>query len=409
MEVIVSHPTANANVRATAYGLSNANMLAGFHTAIASFPGDLMDKLSSLPGLSEIKRRQFNAAIQAKTHFNPWYELGRLIALKMHIQSVTMHETGALSVDSVYEKHDKWVASKLLSYTAKNKKVAVYAYEDGAIFSFKQAKELNIPCYYDLPIGYWRTARELLKQEIEKWPDWAATLTGFKDSEDKLLRKDEELKLADRIFVASSFTAQTLTTFNGELAPITVVPYGFPPVNTRQQYTTSGPLKLLFVGGLSQRKGIANLFAAVNILGKRVQLTVIGRKASNNCPALNEALSKHKWIPSLPHADVLKIMRSQDVLVFPSLFEGFGLVITEAMSQGLPVITTDRTAGPDIITHNENGWIIEAGSVMAIVESVEKLLIDRSVVGNAGRAAQESASKRPWEVYGAELAQSLAL
>jgi glycosyltransferase involved in cell wall biosynthesis len=47
--------------------------------------------------------------------------------------------------------------------------------------------------------------------------------------------------------------------------------------------------------------------------------------------------------------EVLREMQRHDVLVFPSLFEGFGLVIVEAMSQGLPVITTSHTAGPDII------------------------------------------------------------
>ena len=50
-------------------------------------------------------------------------------------------------------------------------------------------------------------------------------------------------------------------------------------------------------------------------------------------------------------------MKEHDVLIFPSLFEGFGLVITEAMAQGTPVITTDRTAGPDVISDNENGCL----------------------------------------------------
>ena len=52
-------------------------------------------------------------------------------------------------------------------------------------------------------------------------------------------------------------------------------------------------------------------------------------------------------------------MREHDVFVFPSLFEGFGLVITESMSQGTPVITTDRTAGPDLIKNDENGWLLK--------------------------------------------------
>lgn len=62
------------------------------------------------------------------------------------------------------------------------------------------------------------------------------TLGGFDDSEKKLERKDKELKLADKIYVASSFTKNTLEMYPGKLADIEVIPYGFPPVNTQRKY-----------------------------------------------------------------------------------------------------------------------------------------------------------------------------
>jgi glycosyltransferase involved in cell wall biosynthesis len=236
-------------------------------------------------------------------------------------------------------------------------------------------------------------------------------LTGFGDSERKLARKDEELRLADIIFVASSFTAKTLEDYSGKLAPVKVIPYGFPTVNPTRNYekvNNSKPLKLLFVGGLSQRKGIADIFAAVQNLGKKVELTVVGRKATENCIALNNALSKHKWIPSLPHSEILKLMSMHDVLLFPSLFEGFGLVITEAMSQGTPVITTDRTAGPDLIENGKNGWIVDAGSTEKLQDCIEEILTRRADVPEIGREAMNTAQKRPWEVYGQELSKAIS-
>jgi glycosyltransferase involved in cell wall biosynthesis len=195
------------------------------------------------------------------------------------------------------------------------------------------------------------------------------------------------------------------------LAPVEVIPYGFPPVvKTRDYSSVSGTsrLKLLFVGSLSQRKGVANLFAAVAALGRHVQLTVVGHKVSDNCPALDAALAKHHWIPSLPHAEILKLMQVHDVLAFPSLFEGFGLVITEAMSQGTPVITTDRTAGPDLIKHDRNGWLVEAGSTEALKIAIEKLVSHPKLIAQAGKAAMETARHRPWEVYGRELAEAIS-
>lgn len=408
MSVIFSHPTGNANVRAAVHGLLQNQSLSAFHTAIASFPGSFLDRLGNIPFLSEIRRRRFDNALKPFTHTSPWHEAGRIVAAKARLEKLTKHESGIFCVDAVYRNIDKKVASKLKGASKQGVK-AVYAYEDEALFSFREAKKWRIKCLYDLPIGYWRTAKHLLQQEMERWPEWGSTLPSFIDSEDKLCRKDEELHLANHIFVASRFTANTLKDFPGKLAPIEVIPYGFPAADETRKYSPNynSPLKLLFVGGLSQRKGIADVFAVAEKLGRHVELTVVGQRASEDCKALDTALAKHCWIPSLPHADILKLMRESDVLLFPSLFEGFGLVITEAMSQGTPVITTDRTAGPDLIEHGRNGWLVEAGSTPALLNAVENLLQQPQRISGAGRAAMETARLRPWKAYGQELADAI--
>lgn len=409
MKVLISHPTGNAFFRAAAVGLYKANMLTGFRTTVATFPGNVFDKLSGFSPFAEFNRRRYDPALEKYAESWPWLELGRFASSKAGFNNLTKHQTGIFSVDAVYQNLDKRIAKELQEL--KNKGTdSVYAYEDGALFSFREAKKLNLNCFYDLPIGYWRAAKRLLELESERWPDWASTLTGLEDSEEKLARKDEELLLADKIFVASQFTANTLKDYPGKLAPIEIIPYAFPPVVSSRTYNTpskSKPLKLLFVGGLSQRKGIADLFAAVGKLKNYVELTVVGKKSTDNCAALNQALAKHKWIPSLSHAEVLNLMREHDVLIFPSLFEGFGLVITEAMSQGTPVITTDRTAGPDLITHGENGWLIEAGSTNALQASIEELINNPSRIAEVGRAAMKTASKRNWDIYGQELVDAI--
>ncbi|WP_299291099.1 glycosyltransferase family 4 protein [uncultured Mucilaginibacter sp.] len=409
MKVIISHPTGNAFFRAAALGLYKANMLAGFRTTVATFPGNVFDKLSTFGPFAEFNRRHYDPALAPYTKVWPWHELGRFAATKAGFKNLVKHETGIFSVDGVYQNLDKRVAKSLKQLSAEGTN-AVYAYEDGAIFSFREAKKLQLKCLYDLPIGYWRASKRLLEIESERWPEWAATLTGLEDSKEKLERKDEELRLADKIFVASQFTANTLKDYPGKLAPVEVIPYAFPPVASSRNYdlgSVSKPLKLLFVGGLSQRKGIADLFAVADKLKNHVELTVIGKKSTDLCPALNAALAKYRWIPSLPHHKILELMREHDVLVFPSLFEGFGLVITESMSQGTPVITTDRTAGPDLIKHGENGWLVEAGSTEALQKSIEELLSKKSIIAEIGRQAMDTASKRTWEVYGIELAKSI--
>ncbi|HYP84710.1 glycosyltransferase family 4 protein [Variovorax sp.] len=408
--LVLHHPTGNANTRAAALGLAASGHLSAFHTCIAAFPGDWLDQLAQLPGLGELQRRRFDPALREHTRLWPWREMGRLLASKARLRRLTAHESGLFSVDAVYRSLDRRVASTLHRRGRDGQPPqAVYGYDDGAYASFQAARRLGMACVYDLPTGYWRAARRLLEPELARWPEWGSTMIGFLDSPQKLARKDEELRMADRILVASSFTRRTLDDFPGPLAPIEVVPYGFPPVTGQRHYRDigSGPVKLLFVGNLSQGKGVADLFAAVEAFGPRFELTVVGRRPVHDNAALNAALARHRWIPGLPHPEVLALMREHDVFVFPSLFDGFGMVISEAMSQGTPVITTERTVGLDLIEHGRNGWICEAANTAALQAALEQVLLRPQAIAECGAAAMESARRRPWPVYGQELAQAV--
>ncbi|RFZ85783.1 glycosyltransferase [Mucilaginibacter terrenus] len=409
MRIILTHPTGNEFVRALAYALFKEGLLEKFVTTVATDSSSVLFNVLPKSIKNDLLRRSYPIP-QEKILTYPFRELSRILLPRIGGKRFIEHEKGWASVDNVYRNLDRNVAQRLNNTNSGDMPDAVYAYEDGAIQTFNQASALNIERLYDLPIGYWRAARVLLGHERERWPDWAETLTGLKDSDEKLNRKDDELKLATSIFVASNFTASTLNYYNGKLPKVNVIPYAFPPVAEAKQYenvSASRPLKLLFVGGLSQRKGVADLFAAAEHFGSKIELTVVGSKVVDTCTPLNEALKKHKWIPSLPHAEILTLMRGHDVLIFPSLFEGFGLVITEAMAQGTPVITTDRTAGPDIISNHENGWLIQAASTDALKESIEAILLNPGMIKNVGMAARETAKNRTWENYGRELVNAI--
>lgn len=409
MKLLVSHPTLNANSKNLVDGLLKDKLLFKLFTSIAIFPGQLLYKLGNTPKLKDLKRRSLDQKWQPYTKSKSFFEFGRLLTSKFKLDFLITHEKGFFCIDKVYEKHDKWVADNLAK--AKNEGLlGVYAYEDGALSTFKEAKQLGLYCIYDLPIGYWKSARLLMQKEFDINPAWSDTLIGFNDSPEKLHKKDQELALADVIFAASSFTKKTLEDYNGNLPEIKVIPYGFPEVTRTKNYEPlrNRKLKILFIGGLSQRKGISYLFEAIEEMPDEVELTIVGNKAISDCNALNQALETHKWIPSLSHNEVLDCMYEHDVFVFPSLFEGFGLVITEAMSQGIPVITTNRTAGPDLIENGVDGWIVQAGSSKAIKEVIIKILEKPEMLKQFGLAAQKKAKTRPWSVYGQEMADALS-
>jgi len=397
-KIILSHATGNANVRGLLEGLIKNKALKRFYTCLAWSNSSLV-----LQVFSEFRKRSYDASILNVTQRVPFKEFIRLLGQRFGWTYLIRHEKGQFSIDAVNRKLDKSVAQELQAGDT------LYAYEDAAYLSFTRLKEIGGTCIYDLPIGYWRAMRELLNKERDNRPEWAMTITGFKDSDEKVMRKDKELQLADLIYVASSFTQYTLQAYPGKLAPIKVVPYGFPPVYSKRDYRVINPgetLKLLFVGGLSQRKGIANVFEAVEAFNS-VSLTVIGRKPVANCKPLNENLKKHRYIESLEHNKVLEEMRNHDILLFPSLFEGYGLVITEAMAQGTPVITTTRTCGADYIIEGKNGWLVQPGSTKAIIDCLQEILRAPNSISKIGLEAQKTAELYPMSSYGQRLLTDL--
>lgn len=399
-KIIISHPTGNENVHSLLYGLYKNNILECFQTCIAIYKEGFIYKL--------LKRRGIKKQLSALVHTHPYTELGRLICSKWNIPFLTKHESGIFCIDKVYRNLDKKVAQYIANNSSNIQ--GIYAYEDGALSSFQVAKQHGIYCLYDLPIGYWRSMRGLLSIEKNKKPEWASTIIGFLDSANKLQRKEEELRLADHIFVASNFTKETLINYCPfPLNGIDVIPYGFPTINRNRTYMpfNGRKIKALFIGELSQRKGLSYLFESIQGLEEHIELTVIGKGNINGCPVLKEALKKVNYIPSLPHDEVLRCMAEHDVFIFPSLFEGFGLVITEAMSQGTPVITTERTCAPDLITHDKDGWIVKAGETAPIRELLEKFIQHPEILQTVGKEAMKTASKRPWNCYENELIASI--
>ena len=190
MTVMVSHPTGNANLREVVRAFDESEILAEFNTCIAIDKKSLSLKFLTASLRNEFLRREFPiGASKIKTH--AFRELMRLGFARFGLNYFTRHEIGAFSVDSIYRSFDRAVSNRLPRLLKTKGVTSVYAYEDGALNTFREARHLGLNCYYDLPIGYWRSARKLLGAAAEKSPAWASTMSGFRDSESKLKRKDD--------------------------------------------------------------------------------------------------------------------------------------------------------------------------------------------------------------------------
>jgi len=153
---------------------------------------------------------------------------------------------------------------------------------------------------------------------------------------------------------------------------------------------------LLFCGSWDQIKGISYLATAFEQLhgtGAAMRLTVLG-------PGMPEATVLHAFpeklrpfvtvVPRAPEARVIEMYRSHDLLIWPSTYEGFGLVLLEAMSQRLPVIATPVGCARSIVRDGQTGISVPPRDPDAIAVAVRRLMADealRTRIGDAGRQA----------------------
>jgi len=258
------------------------------------------------------------------------------------------------------------------------------------------------------------SVRAILKRERELHPECSSSLD--KEWELGLPERDfqtlvQESSMPDYWLVASSFTKETLVENGAAAERIEVIPYGtdldwFTP--GRVTRSADGPLRLLSVGTISQRKGIKYLIDALESLPTgAAELTVCGRLI-DDAQVLRQTRAPVHLRAFVSAADLLRELRTADVFIFPSLAEGFGHVLLEAMACGLPVIATTRTAAPDLIRNGCEGFITEPGNVPDLVRCIEHLLRNPEERNTMGLAARARAEAFTWPAFRRRIAAAVS-
>lgn len=209
-------------------------------------------------------------------------------------------------------------------------------------------------------------------------------------------RKDAELDLADVVVAASSFTRRSLEE-RGCRKPIVEVPYGFPVEDfAPKSRWAPGPFTVLAVGTQDLRKGTPYLLEAWRAAGLReARLRLIGpMKLGVAFLARYQGLFEH--VPHVPRPDLQREYQAADLLAFPTLGDGFGLVMQEAMCCGTPVLTTRCGGGPECISDGVDGWLMPPRDVGAMVERLREAASDREHLFRMGLAARNRAERYPW-------------
>jgi glycosyltransferase involved in cell wall biosynthesis len=226
-------------------------------------------------------------------------------------------------------------------------------------------------------------------------------------------RELREYGLVDRILVLSTFSRQS---FEDEGTPperISTVPLGVhveafrPPagiVEQRKRRILAGaPLRVLFVGAVSYRKGFLDIASAIDTLhGRGFEFELVGPILPECAPRVEQLRGKATFAGKRPQPELPASYHAADLFLFPTIEDGFPAVMAQAKAAALPILTTPHGAGLDIVMPGQDGWIVPVRDPAAIVDRLVWCVANRPAVAAIVQRVYDTFRPRDWAEVAAD-------
>jgi glycosyltransferase involved in cell wall biosynthesis len=268
-------------------------------------------------------------------------------------------------------------------------------------YAAKKAKKKGAIIYTENASAHPQTHNNLLKEEYLKF---GLNYKAFTKKSLKLAL--EELDFADYVVVPKGFAYESFIKEGFSKEKLVPVNLGvnlkkFKQINKNKN---KNKFRAVFVGNVCLGKGVQYLLEAWDKLNlKNSELLIVG-PILQDIKEIVSQYNKNKSIKFIKPTDPLKYYKNSDILVFPSLCDGFGLVILEAMACGLPVIVTENTGV--ICRNKKEGFIIPIRSSKDIAKKIKYFYDHPLEIRRMGKNAKNLAGKYSWTNYGKALLNS---
>jgi glycosyltransferase involved in cell wall biosynthesis len=389
--VIIGHPTGNPNFHNAALSYFEAGHLEALCTPWMPSPRTV-NAIKKIPVVSRFSARLSRRSFAPLKSAPAVQDRARAIFSLLERAIVTGGEVDAT------KKGNEWLMKTLSHELGRSAVTAVHSFEDCSLAAFRQAKRRGKACIYDMPIGYfeeWRLIKGKLTEEYEEWVPRGGRQDPIFASDEQ---KTEEMALADLVLVPSAFVEATVRRYNSHKA-IARAAYG---VDTEfwtpgQNPRNHSRLRFIFAGRACLRKGTPLLIEAwTKAALPDAELHLIGGWGLNDQKRqLPEGVT---WHPPCSSVELRQSYQSADVMVFPTNYEGFPLVILEAMACGLPVIATSVAVGSDLL-NDKCGIIMEPNNLELLVDALRSISTNRGSLGSLGRESRKIAERCSWGTY----------
>jgi len=213
------------------------------------------------------------------------------------------------------------------------------------------------------------------------------------------------LYTADKVTALTEWEKNEIKKLGIPEEKITVIPNGINidkfSKSFREKYNIEGPM-ILFIGQPIRRKGLEYLIGAMpEIINEFEDLkcVFVGYRKNDKLEELCDKLnikSNVIFLGFLSEKEKVEALTAADIFVFPTLYEGFGTVVVEAMAAGCPVVTTDVAGNSEIVKNNRNGILVKPKSSEEICKAVIKLLENNGIRKKMGNVNKNEAKKYSW-------------
>lgn len=407
-EIIFSAPDTRPSLQHAARALHEAGMLGAYYTTFAvSEQGaairaaEFLDGVFRTPFTAELRRRAIREFPASLVRRFPKWDIPRTLLSRMHFDERTVDYLHFRSLEAL----DRHVAANLDGYSG------VYGVNLASQHAFATAKSRGAACIYEVVALESRSYVRMLTDEYRKFPELFASATSVEKVAERYIRRsDTEWKLADLIVVNSNLTRDSYAAAGFDVQNVRVIPLGFPAISPERppHETQRGPLNVLWAGNFSISKGAHYLLAALRLpkLRGRLHVRVFGKQLLP-APTINDVDHILEFHGSIPHVQLFCEYRRAGVLVLPTMSDGFGMVISEAMSQGLPVITTGLAGAAEFIQSGQNGLIIPSRDPGALADALLWCAEHPDQLRTMGTMARHTAASWQWSDYRKKLAQAV--
>ncbi len=225
-------------------------------------------------------------------------------------------------------------------------------------------------------------------------------------------REQREYLLADKIIVLSTFAYNTFLAAGIEAEHLRLLPLGadnraFRPgpevVEERRKRMLSGArLRVLYVGNISFQKGLFDLRHVVEALSVRFEFRFVGQVTKEAGKTVAALGSKAEFTGRKPQRELPHDYSWADIFIFPTVQDGYAVVLGHAAAGGLPILTTPNCSGPDIVRHGATGWILPIRNPGAFVAQLEWCDIHRTELAAMAAAAYHDSRTRDWSNVAAD-------